>query len=75
MSKFKKRYVLGEGFPWALGDAFKGEYTAITLEKEARGKTKQVLLNFPEALWNIHVKRYRLVLEMVDEKNNSKKYK
>jgi hypothetical protein len=62
--KFQKRYVLGEGFPWAIGTA---PYKEIGLSQSQLG----VLLNalyFPSELWSKDVPRYRLVLERVDRK-------
>jgi hypothetical protein len=64
--KFKKRYILGEGHPWALGVR---NYKAIALSKEATGFNPKII-NFPKELWEGDVPKYRLVLEIVNEKND-----
>lgn len=61
--KFKTRYVLGEGYPWALG---REPYTLICLVKKSPGADK-IELNFPEELWLEDVPKYRLILEKVEE--------
>lgn len=67
-NKFCKRYVLGEGFPWAMGTK---DYKEIALSKTAIGFSP-VVLDFPAELWNANkLPRYRLVLERIDETNNA----
>lgn len=59
--KFQDRYILGEGYPWAMG---KGPYTEVGLTEHNRGTLFQELA-FPKKLCGIDVPKYRLVLERV----------
>lgn len=59
---FKKRYVLGEGYPWAIGLK---EFRHAPLASDPVG-TNFELLNFDTALWSADLPKYRLVLERVD---------
>ena len=61
---FHKRYVLGEGYPWAYGV---GPYTEVGLNTSQRG-VSPVKLKWPKTLWAANLPRYRLVLELVEEK-------
>lgn len=65
--KFLKKYVLGEGYPWAMGTA---EHKEIALSEQAFGFHPVVLL-FPKELWDKQLPRYRLVLERIDETNKA----
>ncbi len=68
---FKKRYVLGEGYPWATGlgtpDA---PYDKLCLCKASKG-AEFMTLDFPEELWGKfggpELPKYRIVLERVDD--------
>ena len=60
---FKKRYVLGEGYPWAIGES---PYRAISLSKQSIG-ISLTDLEWPEELWYEHMPKYRLVLEKVED--------
>ena len=60
---FQDRYVLGEGYPWALGAK---KYTDICLVKDNIGVNK-VILDWPIDLWIKDLPRYRLVLEKINE--------
>ena len=64
MSKkiFKKRYILGEGYPWAYG---KEPYKNIGLVKNSQG-VDSINLVFPSELWKDNLPKYRLVLERVN---------
>lgn len=62
--KFKKRYELGEGYPWALGIG--APYVDVRLTKVQRGMAA-VPLNWPGELWSVDLPKYRLVLELVEE--------
>ena len=61
--KFNKRYVLGEGYPWAMGMKI---YTSVALVRAPKG-VELIPLDFPIDLWSSAVPRYRLVLEQVKE--------
>ncbi len=69
MSKsiFKNKYVLGEGYPWALGT---GPYKEIALSNTAVGMSF-IPLEFPKELWRADTPRYRLVLEVVSASNTA----
>jgi hypothetical protein len=58
---FKKRYVLGVGYPYALG---LGPYTDFCLQ-ECQTVGIRTRLNWPKELWQADLPRYRLVLERV----------
>lgn len=60
-AKLQDRYVLGEGYPWALGTA---PYASIALCEERIG-VRFVGLSFPDDLWQANVPKYRLVLERI----------
>jgi len=60
--KFKKRYVLGTGYPWVLGG--KSPQQVICLAVDAIG-LDTVTLNWPKELWDNELPQYRLVLERV----------
>jgi hypothetical protein len=62
--KFKKRYVLGEGYPWAFGENL--PYKQIGLCSKHIG-TQLVSVDFPLELWSNELPRYRLVLERIDK--------
>jgi len=61
--KFKKRYVLGEGYPWVFGmDHYKGVgLTSITPGTSFKD------LEWPEELWDRKLPLYRLELVRVDK--------
>ena len=59
----RRKIVLAEGYPWAIGVE---KYRAIKMNKEPRG-LNSVPLEFPNFLWKVNVKKYRLVLEPIDE--------
>lgn len=60
-SRFKDRYVLGEGYPWALGD---GPYYEINLQPEPY-ESERIPLEWPDELGSNLLPKYRLVLERV----------
>jgi len=60
--KYKEKYVLGEGFPWAYGL----ECRMLALNERAVG-LNPIKLKFPRELWNEDVPKYRLVLEKLNE--------
>lgn len=62
--KFKDRYVLGEGYPWAWGLK---PYQTIGINKEKNGLNAKNI-KFPKKLWEYEVPKYRLVLERVKQK-------
>ena len=66
-TKFKSRYVLGEGYPWATGiGTVDSPYDTIVLHRDSMmGQRMQI--NFPTELWSKDLPKYRLVLERVDE--------
>lgn len=64
LRKFKRRYELGEGYPWALGIG--APYTDVRLSKVARGMAAEHL-NWPPELWSPDLPKFRLVLERVDD--------
>jgi len=58
---FKKRYVLGAGYPWANGtDPY---FEVVLYPDQIVGK--RIPLKFPSELWSLDVPKYRLVLERV----------
>jgi hypothetical protein len=61
MTKFKKRYVLAKGYPWAFGG---GNYKTIGMGKDKFGVNLEPI-QFPPELWSVHLPKYRLVLERV----------
>jgi len=61
---FGERYVLGEGYPWAIGT---GPYEEVALCKSPEG-TDFLWLSWPKELWSRDLPRYRLVLELVQGK-------
>lgn len=60
-AKYKDRYVLATGYPWALGT---DPYTSVEMNMGAK-RFVPVHLNFPKELWQEGCPRYRLVLERV----------
>ena len=65
--EFKKRYVLGEGFPWP--DLFDKRISLSSDPSEDR----PIHLNIPNALWNeTGVPKYRLVLEKIEREDAHK---
>ncbi len=66
--KFRKKYILGEGYPWAMGT---NEHKEIALSEQAFGFSP-VILSFPKELWDKSLPRYRLVLERIDETNTAR---
>ena len=60
--KFKKRYVLATGYPWALG--IREPYKTILMTKSQVG-VSPIELDWPEELWANTVPEYRLILERV----------
>ena len=63
-NKFKKKYVLGEGYPRALG--LQSHYDKVFLCKESSG-SDLIALNFPDELWTKEMPKYRLVLERINK--------
>ncbi len=63
MTKFKKEYNLGRGYPWALG---KKPYKQICL-CELKVFSNQVELKFPDELW-ADCPQYDLILRRVEKK-------
>ena len=65
--KFKKRYVLGIGYPWAMGIG--PAYKEICLSSGKKGPTglDRVTLDWPAELWSEDLPQYRLVLERVEK--------
>ena len=59
----KRRHVLGEGYPWAMG---LGPYREVALRDEPIGGTNQPL-DWPNELWSLTVPKCRLVLEVLDD--------
>jgi len=59
--QFKKRYVLGIGYPWALG---LNDHVLIRMNQENTGQSPQIL-KWPKELWHKELPKYRLVLERV----------
>jgi len=63
----KQRYVLGEGYPWAYGTGKMNDpHIKIGLNKNAQG-LEPVALVWPKELWEKHVPKMRLVLEVANE--------
>jgi hypothetical protein len=62
-SKFKDRYVLATGYPWAVGS----ELNPIDI-RMVRGPmgVVPIQLKWPKELWEPSLPRYRLVLEKVN---------
>lgn len=58
---FKDRYVLGTGYPWAMGI---NPHTEVALCTDQKG-TNFKPIKFPIALWYPDLPKYRLVLERV----------
>jgi len=65
--KFKKRYVVGIGCPWAMGVG--PTYRELCLSFGEKGPTglDRVALDWPEELWSKDLPQYRLVLERVEK--------
>lgn len=66
--KFSKRYVLGEGYPWFYGTK---DYKQIGLNNEAVCGSAITLI-CPEEIWSRSVPKFRLVLELIEEKKRRK---
>lgn len=65
MSKFKDRYVLGEGYPWADGlGSVEQPFIKLSLCTKQIGNEK-VVLKYPKELWSNKLPKYRIVLEKV----------
>lgn len=64
MTKFKDRYVLAEGYPWAIGTQ---SYKSIGVSTINPGIILEDL-DFPLELWSAKVPTYRLVLERIHPK-------
>lgn len=64
--KFKRKYILGEGYPWAIGF---GKYLQVSMCKKKSG-VNMIELNWPAELWSQDIPKYRLVLEKVKEEGN-----
>ena len=62
--KFKRRYVLAEGYPWAFGNG--PPYAGIGVCSEPKG-TSFITFPIPAELWSEDLPRYRLVLERIKE--------
>ena len=60
---FKKRYVLGEGFPWALGIK---NYKTLGMAMSNKG-INYIELNWPIELWWHDCPKFRLVLERISD--------
>lgn len=60
-TKFKHRYILGEGYPWALNNP---PYKAVVLRKHIRLHLFQELV-LPNELFADDLPKYHLVLEKV----------
>lgn len=58
---YKKRYVLAEGYPWAVGTE---PATDIRMVIRPTGMVPQIL-KWPVELWRPELPKYRLVLERV----------
>lgn len=66
-TKFKKRYVLGEGYPYVTGLGRPDcPYTDVRLWEEQKA-SKSIEIDWPEELWSEDLPPYRLVLELIDE--------
>lgn len=61
--KFKERYVLATGYPWATG--MKKPYCEVVMVKSQVGM-EAIEIDWPEELWNPNTPKYRLVLERVE---------
>ncbi len=61
-SVFKNKYVLGEGYPWAMGI---NSHFEISLKELPIGGL-MIPLIFPKELWSKDIPKYRLVLERVE---------
>ena len=59
--KYKNRYILAEGYPYAIGVS---NYYEIRIHKEQVG-CDMIALEWPEELWDKKLPKYRLVLERV----------
>ncbi len=61
--KFKDRYVLGEGYPWAYGMP---PYNTMGLLTESL-ISRPIDLEWSDELWSKDVPKFRLVLEKILE--------
>jgi len=62
--KYKRRYVLGEGYPYGYGQGPPFKQIALT---ERQVGLSFVPLGFPRELWDKTVPRYRIILRRVRE--------
>ena len=60
--KFKKRYVLGTGYPWENNNSVP---TELLIALSPNGFSAK--LNWPKELWDQDLPQYRLVLERVEK--------
>lgn len=60
-TKFKDRYVLETGYPWAFGTS---PYRSVGVGKRVNS-SEWLDLDFPKELWGKDCPRYHLVLERV----------
>lgn len=65
--KPKKRYVLGEGYPWGIGERTIDTVNQISMMENPIG-INVINLKFPLELWAPNCPKYRLVLEQIEEK-------
>ena len=63
--KFKKRYVLGIGYPWMMGSE-NPPHTNLLMALKPTGLIP-VDLDWPGELWDQDLPQYRLVLERVEK--------
>lgn len=62
-TKFKNRYILGEGYPWAIGIS---PFFEINLHEGPNIIDERIKLDWPDELWSRGLPRYCLVLERVE---------
>lgn len=66
-TKFKDRYVLGEGYPWVTGLGKPDcPYTDVRLWPEPKA-SKPIEIDWPNELWSEDLPKYRLELVRIDE--------
>ena len=61
---FKKRYVLGTGYPWLMG--FGEQRTIVALAQEPIGFSP-IYLTWPEEFSSNELPQYRLIFERVEK--------
>ena len=65
-TKFKKRYVLGTGYPWANGlGTEEFPYFYICLDSTPTRSGTREILDFPPELWSEDLPEFRLILERI----------